>query len=94
MFAPLSEAEPQLQTLIDLITINGYVIERSHLPSDLSDHEILDLETKIGAIRLGKSAKSTTLQPIRGSLRTAYEPVARIHMLWYATPTNDNLQTH
>lgn len=88
MFAPLSEAEPQLQTLIDLITINGYVIERSHLPSGLSDHEILDLETKIGAIRLATGTKSATSQPIRGSFRTAYEPIARIHMLWYAVPTS------
>lgn len=79
VFAPLGEAEPQLQNLIDLITINGYVIERSNQSSGLSDNEINELEAKIGALRLARSAPP---QPPCRSFRTAYEPIARIHMLW------------
>ncbi|KAF7191008.1 hypothetical protein HII31_07632 [Pseudocercospora fuligena] len=79
-FAPLKDAKPQLQTLIDLVTTNGAVIEQSHRRANLSAADITALEAKISKLY----SRDTTGMPVREvapSFRSAYEPLARIHML-------------
>ena len=83
LFAPLVDAEPELQALVDLITINGQVIEQSLKPSDLQDDEVQKIETKIGNFCWQRNAP---LQPGSGSYRSNYNLVAHIHMQWSVPP--------
>lgn len=79
-FAPLHEAEPQLQTLIDLVAINGFVIEQSHRHGPGTGNDIDELEARIGDLC---SRQISPMHDGCNNFRTAYEPLARIHMLWY-----------
>lgn len=81
MFMPLSKAEPQLQTLIDLVTTNGYIIGQSSQPDGLCKSDILKLESVIGKAQ-SRPLSSALIGPA-GGLAATYEPLARIHMLWY-----------
>ncbi|KEF52345.1 uncharacterized protein A1O9_11585 [Exophiala aquamarina CBS 119918] len=78
LFAPLIEAEPELQAVVELVTINGHVIEQSYRRLDLSDEELLKLETKIGSFCWQRRGP---IQPGCGSYRRNYDLVAHIHML-------------
>lgn len=83
LFAPLIETEPELQSLVELISINGHVIEQSYRRSDLPEDEIRQLEAKIGDLCW---QRKVPLQPGSGSYRSNYELVAHIHMMWFAQP--------
>jgi hypothetical protein len=83
LFAPLIETEPELQTLVERITINGHVIEQSYRHLDLQDDEVRKLEAKIGNLCW---QRKEPLQPGCGSFRSNCDLIAHIHMLWFAQP--------
>ncbi|KIW21508.1 hypothetical protein PV08_02088 [Exophiala spinifera] len=78
LFAPLIEAQPELQAVAELVTINGHVIEQSYRTVNLPEDEIRRLEAKIGDLC---RQQRMPLQPGNGSCRSDYELVAHIHML-------------
>lgn len=80
LFAPLKESQPELQGLVELITINGHVIEQSYRRSDLQDEDLEGLETKIGNFCWQRNAP---LQPGSDSYKLNYYVIAHIHMLWF-----------
>jgi hypothetical protein len=82
LFAPLIEDQPELQALVELITINGQVIEQSFRRSDLRDEEVQRLEMKISSVCWQRNAP---LQPGSGSYRSNFDLIAHIHMLWFVT---------
>ena len=81
MFTPLINAQPQLRTLVDLVMVNGYIIEHSNRFHTPSQNEVNKLEALISTL----GSQQTTPMPMRSTcrgFRTAYEPLARVHMLW------------
>lgn len=90
-FKALIECHPDLQGLVELITINGHVIEKSYLRSDLKGSDLQELETKIGHFCWQRTAP---LQPGSDNYKTNYYLIAHIHMLWsvnhlLASPVED-----
>lgn len=81
VFGPLSDAEPQLQTLIGLVTMNGFVMEHSHQRINQAENDISEVEARIGNL-CSQQTGPVPMHPPRGNFRTAYEPLARVHMLW------------
>ncbi|KPI38304.1 uncharacterized protein AB675_12075 [Cyphellophora attinorum] len=77
-FENLAEAEPHLQTLIDLVTINGYVIEHSYRNTVLTDDEIRALEARIGELC---AHRKRPLQSDSGTFKSNYDLIAYIHMM-------------
>lgn len=65
--------------------MNGYVIEHSHRSEAPSEHQVLELETKIGRL-CSQLTGPVAVRSSCGGFRTAYEPLARVHMLWYVPP--------
>lgn len=68
--------------------INGVVIEQSHCHEDLSAGDITALEAKISKL----CSRETIGIPHREAVESfgsAYEPLARIHMLWLVQPNKD-----
>lgn len=80
LFAPLTETAPELQTLVELVTINGHLIEQSY-KLDLPDDEVQKLEAKIGNLCWQRCAP---MRPGFGDYRANSDLVAHVHMLWFA----------
>lgn len=79
-FVPLQEAKPHLKHLVDLVQMNGSVINKINQNSSLTPEDVCSLEAITGQI-LTRS-KSLVSSPKHQRIRETYESIAKIHMLW------------
>ena len=81
VFQPLVQAFPRLQSLLDLLSLNGQILHKLH-SEDYSYDTVIDLECSISQVcsRNGRLPNDTWHSEKRFEFRC--ETLALIHMFW------------
>jgi hypothetical protein len=80
-FDSLQQAQPALGRLIMLVLNNGVLIDHSHQHPNPTQQQVLEIEAKISDVS-ARASKFGPDRPLVASFREAYEPLARVHMMW------------
>ena len=81
IFEPLRQANPELKNLVELVSLNGKVLDAMHA-SSLSYENVISLESVIGkaCFALGQPLLSNA-QNEKG-FEARYVTLAQVHMFW------------